>query len=152
MLDCCKMYQCVKLPLRMSHSGPQPSSMKRCFYLRVFKVNLNQDNYSAVLPSLLPPPHKLFLHRPPLPSLPPLLLAALSVPCDAAFRLGVHQFSSFRPPCSSSPLLCSLFSRPQSSQSFPQPSLPPFCVSFVFSHSSSLYLLLCQDPSCEPLR
>lgn len=68
-----------KLPLQMSHHGSakkggQPPSKKLCFYLRVFKVNLDRDNYSAVsssAPSLFLPPHQLLLHLPPLPSFSP---------------------------------------------------------------------------------
>lgn len=63
------MPRCIsffKLPLQMSHCGgrkkkksgpPSRPSKKLCCYLRVFKVNLDQDNYSAAsssAPSPLP--------------------------------------------------------------------------------------------------
>lgn len=111
-----------------------------CFYLRVFKVNLNQE--------------KLYLapsHSPPIRFSSAFLLSFLPptsflVPCAASSSLHEHHFSRSRLHATS---IFPLSSNHQGSRASCHPHSAPRQMSFTLS--SSLCLSLCQDPSCEPL-
>ena len=129
----------------MSHRGPMKRHLSHCPWndasiqgcLKLISIRIIIQLHSSA-PSR-------FLHPSAFPSSPSIPASRHPPsPYDVAFCLHWHH-TSLRPPCSTSPPS----SRRQGSQSVQKPCSPP--PSFL-SHASSLCLLPCQDPSCEPVR